>query len=126
MPQSHTGGCQCGSVRFTASGVPKFAARCHCASCRQATGAEFATWVGWRDDQVEWSAGEPQRYASSEGVQRGFCGKCGTPLSYQGAKWPGETHLLIGLFDTPQDFPPHGDAFKGEALPWNAAAIPDS
>ena len=121
MPRSHTGGCQCGSIRFEAIGEPKFVARCHCASCRRATGAEFTSWVGWSDVQVEWSAGEPRRYASSAGVQRGYCGKCGTPVSYQGEKWPGETHLLIGLFDAPQDFPPRGDAFKDEALPWIAA-----
>lgn len=121
MPRSHSGGCQCGAVGFTTTGEPKFVARCHCASCRKATGAEFTTWVGWRDAQVEWSAGEPQHFASSDGVQRGYCGQCGTPVSYQGEKWPGETHLLIGLFDAPQDFPPGGDAFKDEALPWIAA-----
>lgn len=123
MPRSHgdqsrSGACQCGNVRFTVTGKPKFTARCHCASCRRATGAEFSTWVGWRDAQLAWSGEKPQRYASSPGVQRGFCGKCGTPLSYQGENWPGETHLLIGLFDQPQDFPPAGDAFKDEALPW--------
>lgn len=123
MTRSHTGGCQCGAVRFTAEGEAKFSARCHCTSCRRATGAEFSTWVGWRDEQVSWSTSEPLFYASSKGVQRGFCGRCGTPLSYSGKKWPGETHLLIGLFDAPQDFPPHGDAFRDEALPWVSADV---
>ena len=118
MTMSHMGGCQCGAVRFAVTGEPKFSARCHCKSCRSATGAEFSTWVGWRDDQVKWTAGKPRQYESSPGVTRSFCPQCGTPLSYSGEKWPGETHLLIGLFDEPQDFPPHGDAFKDEALPW--------
>jgi hypothetical protein len=125
MIRSHTGGCQCGSVRFTATGEPKFVARCHCASCRHATGGEFSTWVGWPDADVAWDSQEPQIYASSPGVERGFCAKCGTPVSYSGEKWPGETHFLIGLFDEPQDFPPHGDAFKDEALPWLSAAAPE-
>ncbi len=120
MPRSHTGGCQCGAVRFTVAGEPRFVARCHCASCRRATGAEFSTWVGWRDDQVHWSNHEPTLYASSKGVQRGFCARCGTPMSYRGEQWPGETHLLIGLFDRPRDFPPKGEVFKDEALPWVA------
>jgi len=123
MSRSHTGGCQCGAVRFTAEGEPKFVARCHCASCRRATGAEFSTWVGWSRLQVDWQGKERQAYASSAGVQRGFCGTCGTPLSYSGEKWPGETHLLIGLFDAPQDFPPKGDAFKDEALPWISSTM---
>jgi hypothetical protein len=125
MIRSHTGGCQCGAVRFRTEGEPKFIAHCHCASCRRATGGEYATWVGWGDEQVDWGDHERQGYASSTGVQRGFCGQCGTPLSYQGEMWPGETHLLIGLFDAPQDFPPRGDAFKEEALPWIASGFGD-
>lgn len=113
-----TGGCLCGAARFVAGGEPKFVARCHCSSCRRATGAEFSTWVGWRDEQVTWS-GVRAVYPSSSGVERGFCQSCGTPLSYKGEKWPGETHLLIGAFDDPSAFAPRGDAFAAEALPWN-------
>jgi hypothetical protein len=40
------------------------------------------------------------------------------PLSYLGAKWAGETHFLIGTYDRPGAFTPHGDAFTAEALAW--------
>lgn len=118
MATDHEGGCRCGAVRYRVQDAPKFVAHCHCADCRHATGAAFSTWVGWADDQVTWS-GEPRSiHRSSPGVTRGFCPACGTPLSYQGDKWAGETHLTIGTFDDAEAFTPAGDAFQGEALAW--------
>ena len=111
------GGCGCGAVRYETVGEPKFVAHCHCASCRRYTGAAFSTWVGFTDDQVNW-INKPARVESSPGVGRSFCPNCGTPLSYQGAKWPGETHLTIGSFDDASGFSPKGGAFPDEALPW--------
>ncbi|MEN0652332.1 MULTISPECIES: GFA family protein [Hyphobacterium] len=115
---AYEGGCGCGAVRYRAVGDPKFVANCHCASCRHHTGAAFSTWAGFRDDQVEWT-GDRSLHESSPGVRRGFCAKCGTPLSYQGEKWPGETHLTLGSLDDPAALTPKGDAFAAEALDWS-------
>jgi hypothetical protein len=112
------GGCHCKVVRFRANAEPKFVSRCHCDSCRRTTGGAFSTWVGFRADDVEWTAGPPIFYASSIGVKRGFCRSCGTPLSYESDKWPGERHFLIGVFDEPAAFTPTGDYLKEEALLW--------
>lgn len=112
------GGCQCGAVRFETTRDPRFVANCHCAACRKATGAAFSTWVGFKKEHVRWLDGEPNFYESSSGVKRGFCSQCGTPLTYAGEKWAGETHLLIGVFDDPRAFTPNADVFAGEALPW--------
>lgn len=118
MTTTSTGGCQCGAVRFEARGTPKFVANCHCTDCRKATGAAFSTWVGWADGQVSWSGLERARHQSSRGVLRGFCSACGTPLTYQGENWAGETHIVIGAFDTPDAFTPAGDVFEADALSW--------
>ncbi len=117
-PTRHMGGCQCGTVRFAVEGEPKFVSNCHCQSCRKATGAAFSTWVGFRNDQIKWTARTPDFRASSPDVQRGFCHQCGTPLSYAGHQWDGETHLLIGAFDDPAAFTPRKDVFTEDALPW--------
>jgi hypothetical protein len=114
----HEGGCQCGSIRAETRGAPRFVANCHCRDCRKATGAAFSTWVGFSNDRLRWLTELPAYFASSPGVKRGFCPVCGTPLSYEGDKWPGETHLLIGIFDDPAAFTPRGDVFVDEALPW--------
>ena len=115
--QIHSGQCQCGAVRFQASGAPKFVSYCHCNSCRRATGAIFSTWVGFDVEKTKWMS-KPKFFASSTGVKRGYCDNCGTPLSYEGEKWAGELHFLIGVFDSPEIFKPTAEAFREEALPW--------
>ena len=115
---TYQGGCQCGAIRFEAAGAPKFVSNCHCNSCRKATGAGFSTWVGFTNDHVRWLTKEPNFHASSPGVQRGFCAACGTPLTYAGEKWAGETHFMIGVFDDPAAFTPRSEVFTEDALPW--------
>ena len=114
----HTGRCLCGAVRYRATGEPKWIANCHCASCRRAVGAPLATYAGFPAQQFAWTAGEPARFESSPGVERTFCARCGSSLTYAGERWPGEIHLLVGSLDRPEDFPPQGDAFVEEKLPW--------
>ncbi len=119
---TYTGGCQCGAVKFQASGAPKFVSKCHCNSCRKATGAAFSTWVGFADGQVRWLKAAPSIHASSLGAARGFCAACGAPLTYAGEAWPGEIHILIGAFDNPNAFTPDKDVFTEDALDWALAA----
>jgi hypothetical protein len=114
----HGGRCLCGAVAYRAEGAPKWIANCHCDSCRRATGAPLTTYAGFAAERFALVAGEPVRFHSSPGVTRTFCGQCGSPLTYEGARWPGEVHVLIGTMDRPEDFPPAGDAFAEEKLPW--------
>jgi hypothetical protein len=119
MPaEAHSGGCLCGAVRFVAEGPAKWVAYCHCASCRRATGAPVTAYAGFAAAQVTIAGETFATFASSPGARRGFCHRCGTPLTYQGDRWPGELHLHLGAFDRPQDLPPTGEAFRDERLPW--------
>lgn len=114
----HAGGCLCGGVRYAAAGKPKWVAYCHCQSCRRATGAPVTAYAGFRSDAVAWTTGGPTRFTSSPGVTRTFCGRCGTPLTYQGERWPGEIHIHLGTLDEPDRLPPNGQGFEAERLPW--------
>jgi hypothetical protein len=51
-------------------------------------------------------------------VQRGFCARCGSTLTYEGDRWPNKPHLHLGAFDDPSTFTPTGQAFAEEKLPW--------
>ncbi|HJZ32140.1 MAG TPA: GFA family protein [Hyphomicrobiaceae bacterium] len=112
------GRCQCRAIAYAFEGAPKWVMHCHCASCRRAVSAPVATYIGVRLEQFRYLKGEPARYASSPGVERHFCGRCGSPLAYTGVNWPGEIHLLHGTLEDPGQWPPSGHAYVGERLPW--------
>lgn len=80
MTAMHSGGCQCGAVRYRGSDFGR-SSICHCRMCQKAFGSPFALLVTVRD--LEWTRGEPKRYRSSNKVQRGFCADCGTPLTFE-------------------------------------------
>jgi hypothetical protein len=113
-----TGGCLCGALRFDVDGPPKWTSYCHCASCRRHTGAPVSAYAGFEADKVRFTKGTLARFASSEGVQRGFCAACGSTLTYEGARWPTEIHLHVGAFDDPEPFAPQGHAFAEERVSW--------
>lgn len=112
-----TGRCLCGRVRYRAAGAPIWVAHCHCASCRRATGAPLTTYAGFSAASFGYLAGEPATFASSPGVTRSFCRRCGTPLTYQGLRWPGEVHVLVGTLDRPELVSPTSEGFAEERLP---------
>ncbi len=118
MAEVHAGNCLCGRVRFEASGEPLWVAHCHCASCRRNTGSAVATFVGFREKDFRYTQGAPKVYESSPGVKRSFCADCGTPLTYGGARAPGEVHAYLGVMDDAARYPATVHVFTEEALPW--------
>lgn len=95
-----TGGCQCGRVRYAIENADDDAYLCHCRMCQRATGGVAAALKDVPRLAVSWTAAEPERYRSSPIAQRGFCGVCGTPLTYEG---DGSDYLdlTVGSFDDP-------------------------
>jgi hypothetical protein len=112
------GSCQCGAIQFQIEGGPKWIADCHCADCRRATGAAVSTYVGVEWEQTEFSTGSPSTYRSSEGVKRTYCADCGSPIAYQGERWPSEIHFFVGLFERAEDLVPQEQVYAAEKLPW--------
>jgi len=113
-----TGHCMCRAVRYAFEGAPRWVMHCHCTSCRKATSSPVATYAGIKTERFRWTQGTPARFASSEGVERLFCSRCGTPLAYVGARWPDEVHVLHGTLADPALWPPTGHAYVAEQLPW--------
>jgi len=104
MPNgSHTGGCQCGAVRFRIDGVLGDASVCHCRMCQKAFGSFYAPLVSVRDAELTWTRGTRATFRSSNFVERGFCAQCGTPLTYEA---PDGVALAIGAFDHPETIAP--------------------
>ncbi|CAN1512544.1 COG3791 Uncharacterized conserved protein [Rhabdaerophilaceae bacterium] len=107
-----SGGCQCGAVRFSAVGL-KSPSICHCRMCQKAFAAPFGAFV--YVEEFEWTRGAPKRFQSSNKVRRGFCGDCGTPLTYE---WEGGLDLAICAFDHPAAIAPRLQLDLAARLPW--------
>ena len=98
MTDVFTGGCQCGAVRFRVLGPIKHASICNCRMCQKALGNFIAPFVSFVHP-IEWTRGRPTEFQSSQRVSRGFCSRCGTPLTY---RWGDhQPSLTIGSFDEP-------------------------
>ncbi|MDP3852531.1 GFA family protein [Phenylobacterium sp.] len=111
-------GCLCGEVRFRASGAPKWTIWCHCQSCRKHSGAPASAFAAFDEAVVEMIGGEITKFRSSPGVLRGFCSTCGSTLTCEGDRSPGELHLHIGAFDQPERLAPMVEVNPEERLPW--------
>ena len=79
----HTGGCQCGAVRYALYAEPTNPHVCHCRMCQKAFGNAFAPLAGVPLSDFAWVRGQLAIYRSSEMAERGFCRDCGTPLSFR-------------------------------------------
>ena len=99
------GGCLCGRVRYEARPTHRDGYYCHCRMCQLAFGNTRASFFNLRKDQVRWLNGPPAYYASSKIARRGFCGHCGTPLSFEFLD--GENiDLSVGSLDDPDQLRP--------------------
>ena len=107
MTSEVTGGCQCGDVRYTVRIDDDDAYLCHCRMCQRATGGVFAPLKQVARVAVRWTTREPDRYVSSPIAKRGFCARCGTPLTYEG-NGSDQMDLTVGSFDDPSRFRPVG------------------
>lgn len=113
----HTGGCQCGAVRFAVYAQPEKIGLCHCRMCQKAVAGPFAVLAEVPWGEFEWTRGKPAAFQSSSRALRDFCAACGTPLSYR--KPGGEIiELLTGAFDQPQQVTPTYATGAESKLSW--------
>lgn len=96
----HTGGCQCGAVRYALFAEPTNPHVCHCRMCQKAVGGYFAAFAGVTLADFAWVRGEPGIFRSSELVERGFCRDCGTPLSFRYVDFD-RISVSLGSLDDP-------------------------
>jgi len=120
MKDHAEGGCLCGAVRYRVEGESAARTLCHCDSCRRAAGGPSVAWAVFAKDAVVFTAGAPALYASSPGVVRGFCARCGTSLTWSCEDKPGQVDLTTASFDDPERFAPTREIWTEERLSWVA------
>jgi hypothetical protein len=81
-PETYSGSCHCGAIRYRISGAPQFQFLCHCDNCRKLNGGMRLAGITFPEDAIEVEGDTTMyRYAGGKGeIETHFCGKCGTPL----------------------------------------------
>ena len=104
MADRMTGGCACGTVRYSAAVENDEAYLCHCRRCQRATGGVSIAFKNMKKAEVIWESG-PDWYISSPIARRPYCRECGTSLGFE---FPDSENmdLAIGSFDDPSRFRP--------------------
>jgi hypothetical protein len=100
-------------VRFRVGGFGR-ASLCHCRMCQKATGGIGGLYVVVND--LEWTRGTPKHFRSSNKVRRGFCGDCGTPLTFEADGHA--VNISITTFDRAAEIAPKLQLATEARLPW--------
>ena len=116
--QTHFGHCYCGTVRFAATGPVRNLCVCHCESCRRAAGAAFVGWGTVNSDQFRILSGEPAVVRTSADVERTFCTKCGSSLTYSHSHRAGDLDFTLVLLDDPAPLAPQMHIWVQDKLSW--------
>ena len=96
-----TGRCLCGAVEIEIAVPARWAWHDHTAASRRAHGAAYATYVGCYKSRCRIVRGEEHiRRFEAPRALRCFCGRCGTPVSYERAHAPTMINIPRALFDT--------------------------
>ena len=117
--RKRTGGCNCGQVRFEASGEPVRVGLCHCRVCRKETGSIGNFFAVWPADRVS-ITGETRSWRLSTD-NRCFCPACGSSVFgiVDGAN---EVEIRAGAFDdAPTDLTPMYELWTPRRERWLAA-----
>ena len=124
VSKTHEGGCYCGAVRYRISAAPTWSAHCHCRSCQKALGGGFVTWAKVAASDFDVILGTIKKCSINEGVERGFCGDCGTTLTYdakgeaEGQDWSGDAWFAAATLDDPSICSPKTHVFISDRQPW--------
>ena len=95
------GRCACGAVELEIGVPARWAWHDHSAASRLAHGAAAATYVGSYRSRFRITQGEDQitRYVEPEsGAARGFCARCGTPMTYERKGAPEMVNIPRAVF----------------------------
>jgi hypothetical protein len=78
----------------------------------------MTTYIGVPGGQWRWTGEAPKVYHSSPGVERTFCGNCGTPLSFRSERLTGLMHFYVAALEEPERFEPQLHVAYEEKLSW--------
>ena len=120
-PTQAVGSCVCGAVRLEIDVPAVWAWHDHSEASRKAQGCAYATYIGsWKSRfRILEGARHITRFEdAAAGTTRGFCARCGTPLTYERPRAPQIVNLPRALFETRTGREPRYHMFLSEIADW--------
>ena len=117
-PMALSGHCLCGGVRFRTAGPVRSSGHCHCESCRRAASSPVTTFFTVARERTDIGGESLRYYPSSPGVRRGFCGNCGSPMSFETERRPDDIDLYVASLDEGHFVPIHEHWHWDERVEW--------
>ncbi len=117
------GSCLCGHIRYEITGPIERASHCYCTMCQKQHGAACGSYGNIASAAFRYVAGAGLvvAYASSPGVTRCFCQRCGSTLTWQMAQHKGRIAVTLGTLDVPYDGPECEQLFIENKPRWTPA-----
>lgn len=118
-----SGGCLCGSIRYTILKKPLLAYTCHCRFCQKDTGTAHRSALATLNEHVDLSGKEFKvyTYKSDEHgrhLYKNFCPDCGTTISLKTQRFPERQVIMLGTLDDPSQVQLSTHMFAEEAFHW--------
>ncbi len=117
-----TGGCLCGASTYHFDAEVKFAIRCYCRDCQQASGGGHMPQVAIPLATFT-SSGPIKGYAKTSeagsALRFSFCGECGSPLFKSTSKMPDMLVINAGSLGQIPQIPVFQKVFEGSRQSWD-------
>lgn len=112
-----TGQCLCGAIQYTLRGPPVSVLDCHCSMCRRQSGAASVAYAAYDRKHVGLS-GTLKYFRSSKAAKRGFCGDCGSTITYESDDGQPLIWLTAGTHNDAARLPQREHVYVNDKLPW--------
>ena len=112
------GRCYCGKLRYEVTSEPSETVVCHCPDCRRAIGAQSVAWFFVPRASFTVTDGELKSFSAKEGIERFFCGECGTSIAWESAEYPDRIDITSGSLDEPERVPPERAVNRRYRISW--------
>lgn len=127
MTETLTGGCLCGSVRYTLKpGYRMKPYACHCTDCQKRTGTAFSSHMAVMEKDIELTGElDEGHFVQPSGANSTIigCARCKSRIYAKNDRRPGMVSLRWGTLDSSKDMSPQAHFWVSSKQPW--IVIPD-